>query len=120
MKKTLHSICRWTFNPGKGGFLPANIRPAWTSDKLDTVGVIKLIKDKIAPRLPENVVLGYEVHYDTEIDEQNAAAVADALVDSGMYLAMITPGAHSHFAYGGIASLDQKEREKANDLGRRP
>ncbi len=119
MKKTLHSICRWTFNPGKGGFLPANIRPAWTSDKLDTVGVIKLIKDKIAPRVPENVVLGYEVHYDTEINEQNAAAVADALVDSGMYLAMITPGAHSHFAYGGIASLDQKEREKANDLGRK-
>ncbi|NLY89624.1 MAG: xylose isomerase [Firmicutes bacterium] len=117
MTKVYHSICRWTFNPGKGGFLPANIRPAWASDKLDTVGVIKLIKEKIAPRLPENVVLGYEVHYDTEIDEKNAADVADALVDAGMYLAMITPGAHSHFAYGGIASLDPDERAKANELG---
>jgi xylose isomerase len=30
---------------------------------------------------------------------------------------MITPGAHSHFAYGGIASLDENERSKAKELG---
>jgi xylose isomerase len=30
---------------------------------------------------------------------------------------MITPGAHSHFAYGGIASLDPNERKAAEDLG---
>jgi hypothetical protein len=24
-KKSSHSICRWTFNPGKGGFVPADM-----------------------------------------------------------------------------------------------
>ena len=32
---------------------------------------------------------------------------------------MITPGAHSHFAYGGIASLDPAERATADELGRK-
>lgn len=118
MKKSLHSICRWTFSPGKGGFLPADMRPAWDAEHLDTAGTVRIIKEKIAPRMPENVVLGYEVHYDTEINEKNVAAVADALVDTGIYLAMITPGAHSHFAYGGPGSLDPKEREQAGQLGK--
>lgn len=118
-RRSLHAICRWTFNPGKGGFVPADMRPAWGAANLDTVGAIRLIKEKIAPRLPDHVELGFEVHYDTEIDEKNAAAVADALIDAGIYLAMITPGAHSHFAYGGIASLDPKEREMAEELGRK-
>lgn len=34
-----------------------------------------------------------------------------------MHLAMITPGAHSHFAFGGITSLDKSERKKAGELG---
>lgn len=118
-RRSLHAICRWTFNPGKGGFVPADMRPSWNGANLDTVGAIRLIKEKIAPRLPEHVELGFEVHYDTEIDEKNAAAVADALTDTGIYLAMITPGAHSHFAYGGITSLDPKEREAAEELGRK-
>jgi len=115
--KSLHSICRWTFNAGKGGFVPADMRPEWSADNLDTVGVIKIIKEKIAPRLPDDVELGLEVHYDTEVNDQSAAAIADALLDAGMYLAFITPGAHSHFAYGGIASLDATERKAAEELG---
>jgi len=117
--KSLHSICRWTFNPGKGGFVPSDMRPQWASDKFNTVGMIKLVKDNIAPRLPDNIELGIEMHYDAEVDEKTAPEVADALVDCGLYLAMITPGAHSHFAYGGIASLDVQERESAEELGLR-
>lgn len=78
-----------------------------------------MIAEKIRPRLPENVVLGYEVHYDNEVNEGNAGAIADALGETGIKLAMITPGGHSHFAYGGIASLDLAEREAANELGKR-
>jgi xylose isomerase len=115
-QKSFHSICRWTFNAGKGGFVPGDMRPGWSGAKLDAVGVVQLIKTKIKPRLPENVELGFEVHYDSEIDEKTAPAVADALVDAKIYLAMITPGAHSHFAYGGVASLDSKERTAANEL----
>ena len=117
--KSLHSICRWTFNPGKGGFVPSDMRPQWASDKFNTVGMIKLVKDNIAPRLPDNIELGIEMHYDAEVDEKTAPEVADALVDCGLYLAMITPGAHSHFAYGGIASLDVQERKSAEELGLR-
>ncbi len=116
-KKSLHSICVWTFNPGKGGFTPGDMRPAWGKDKFDTVGVIKLIKEKIAPRLPANVVLGLEAHYDNEYNEKNAADIADALVQSKIYLAMATPGAHGHFGYGGISSMDSDERKRANEFG---
>ena len=115
-KKSLHSICRWTFNPGKGGFVPGNMRPEW-GGKFGTPEMIKLVADKIAPRIPDNVELGIEMHYDAEVDDDNAAAVADALVDSGLYLAMITPGAHCHFGYGGVASLDPTERKAAEELG---
>jgi xylose isomerase len=115
-EKSLHSICRWTFNPGKGGFVPGDMRPEWGS-KFGTPEMIKLVADKIRPRIPDNVELGIEMHYDAEVDDKNAAAVADALVDNKLYLAMITPGAHSHFAYGGIASLDPNERKAAEELG---
>ena len=115
-EKSLHSICRWTFNPGKGGFVPGDMRPQW-GGKFGTPEMIKLVADKIAPKLPDNVELGIEMHYDAEVDDKNAAAVADALVDSKLYLAMITPGAHCHFGYGGVASLDPKERKAAEELG---
>ncbi len=115
-EKSLHSICRWTFNPGKGGFVPGDMRPEW-GGKFGTPEMVKLVADKIAPRIPDNVELGIEMHYDAEVDDDNAAAVADALVDSGLYLAMITPGAHCHFGYGGVASLDPTERKAAEELG---
>ncbi len=115
-EKSLHSICRWTFNPGKGGFVPGDMRPEW-GGTFGTPEMIKLVADKIAPRMPNNVELGIEMHYDAEVDDDTAAAVADALVDSNLYLAMITPGAHCHFGYGGVASLDPNERKAAEALG---
>jgi xylose isomerase len=115
--KSHHSLCRWTFHAGKGGFVPSDIRKEWGATKIDSASIVRLIKKEIAPRLPSHIELGYEVHYDTEIDEKNASAVADALGETGIYLAMMTPGAHSHFAYGGIASLDEKEKTAAAELG---
>jgi len=117
--RSLHSICRWTFNAGKGGFVPSDARPEWLAGNLDTAGVVKLVEKEIRPRLPGHVELGYEAHYDTEVNEANAAAAADALAGAGMHLAMITPGAHSRFAYGGIASLDPSERAAAEAFGQR-
>jgi len=116
-KKSLHSICRWTFNAGKGGFVPADIRPDWAGRKFGTPEMIQLVAEKIRPRLPRHVLLGVELHYDAEVDDNNVTAVADALEGNRLYLAMITPGAHTHFAYGGIASLDPKERKAAEELG---
>ncbi len=119
MKKSYHSVCAWTFNAGKGGFTPSDTRPLWSDDKLSTVGKIKLIKDKIAPRLPNHIQLGFEMHYDYEYNEKNASEVADALLDSGIPLAMATPGAHRYFAYGGICSPDPDERKAAREYGQR-
>ncbi len=116
-KYSYHSICRWTFHAGKGGFQPADIRPAWAADKFNTIDFVHLVADKIAPKLPNHIKLGIELHYDTEISDNSAVEVAQAMEARGLPLAMITPGAHSHFAYGGVASLDSKEREAAQILG---
>jgi xylose isomerase len=94
------------------------MRPVWAGGKFSTADMVRLTKERVAPRMPEYVQLGIEVHYNTEIDEKTAEAVADAIQESGFYLAMITPGAHSHFGYGGICSLDPHERKAAEDLGR--
>ena len=117
--KSFHSICRWTFNAGKGGFVPGNMRPEWNTKSFNTVDVIRLIKEKISPRLPESVELGLEMHYDFEFNESNATQIAAALKENGIHLAMVTPGAHAHFAYGGIASLDPEERAAAEDFGQK-
>ena len=117
MNKSLHSVCRWTFNAGKGGFVPGDMRPEWDSANFNTIDMIKLVKNKISNRLPSNVELGIELHYDNEVNDKNAKEIADALVDNNLYLAMITPGAHVHFAYGGICSLDEVERKKSEELG---
>lgn len=117
--RSFHSICRWTFHAGKGGFVPSDVRPEWDAARLDTAGVVRLVRERVQPRLPENVALGYEVHYDTEVNEANAGQVSDALAATGMHLALITPGAHSRFAYGGIASMDPSERAEAEAFGRR-
>jgi xylose isomerase len=78
-----------------------------------------MVGEKVAPRLPDHIRLGMEFHYDYEVDEDNAAEVADALDAAGIHLALITPGAHRHFAYGGIASLDAGERKQAEEYGLR-
>lgn len=116
---THHSICRWTFHAGKGGFLPADQRPAWDGKVFTSASMVRLVKERISPRLPSHIKLGIELHYDTEVDDGNAKEIADAMVESGLSLAMITPGAHSHYGYGGIASLDPREREGADALGLR-
>ncbi|MBE0479067.1 xylose isomerase [Candidatus Aerophobetes bacterium] len=118
-KKSLHAICRWTFNAGKGGFLPPDMRPEWSTKNLDTTGVVKLITEKIRPRLPDDIEIGMEMHYDYEYDEKTAPEIADALIEAKIYLAMTTPGLHVHFAYGGIASLDIDERKKAENYCQR-
>jgi xylose isomerase len=81
--------------------------------------MIELVKSDIIPRLPDNVEIGIELHYDNEVNEQTAPGIADALVANDMYLAMITPGAHGHWAYGGICSLDAFERRMAEKFGER-
>ncbi len=119
MEKSLHSVCRWTFHAGKGGFVPSDSIPSWGSAELDTVGMIRLVHERIQPQLPDSVQLGIELHYDNEVSEDTADEVSAAMSESGLYLAMITPGAHGHFAYGGIASLDPEERKTAEAFGRR-
>ena len=92
-EKSFHSICRWTFHAGRGGFVPANMRPQWNSKNLDTPGVIELIKNEIVPKLSDHIELGIEIRFDSEVDGKTAPATADALVYSGIDLAMLSLGA---------------------------
>ena len=116
---SLHSLCRWTFHEGVGRFVPSGVRPAWGPDRFDTVDFVHLLQDEIAPRLPDYIELGIELHYDNEYNEENAADVAAALQETDLSLAMISPGAHLHHAYGGIASLDPDERAAAEAFSQR-
>ena len=118
-KTSFHSVCRWTFHAGKGGFVPPDAIPEWSAGNLDTAGCVELVAERIAPRLPGHIQLGMEFHYDYEVDEGNAAEVADALASHGIHLALFTPGAHRRFAYGGVASLDQGERRAAEEFSLR-
>ncbi|WP_263785453.1 sugar phosphate isomerase/epimerase family protein [Salinibacter grassmerensis] len=113
---SLHSLCRWTFHEGTGRFVPSGVRPDWAPDHFDTVDFVRLVQDETVPRLPDHVELGVELHYDNEYDEENATDIADALDATDLSLAMVTPGAHLHHAYGGIASLDPDERAEAQDF----
>ena len=99
--------------------MPRDSIPEWDAALLDTAGAVSLVKERIAPRLPDHIRLGMELHYDYEVNEANAAEVADALAASSIHLALITPGTHRHFAYGGIASLDGRERKEAEEYGLR-
>ena len=87
---SLHSICAWTFNAGKGGFTPANIRPSWEVDRFDTIAKIKFIKEKIIPRLPDYIQVGFEMHYDYEFNEDTAEAIADALAKAGILVCSLS------------------------------
>ncbi len=119
METSLHSVCRWTFHAGKGGFVPSDSIPSWDADHLDTVRMIRLVREKIRPRLPDFIRLGVELHYDNEVNEETADEIAAAMLETGIHLAMLTPGAHTRFAYGGIASLDPEERSRADAFGQR-
>lgn len=114
-QKSYHSICRWTFHAGKGGFQPADMRPKWTN--FTTADFVELVKTEIVPKVPSHIEIGIELHYDTEINDNDAPAIADQLAAAKIPLAMITPGAHSHYAYGGAGSLDPRERAGAEELG---
>jgi xylose isomerase len=67
--------------------------------------------------MPERVTLGLELHYDREYNEKSAPRIAEAMKETGLYLAMITPGGHFDNGYGGIISLDPDERKKADEFG---
>jgi xylose isomerase len=109
-----HSICAWTFNhTGEAGFRPA-VRNKWA--QITTPEIVEMVAKELKSRLPDNLELGLEVHYNNEINEQNAQGTGDALKANGMYLAMITPGLHKHFAYGGPASLNSTEQKSASDI----
>ena len=54
--KSLHSICRWTFNPGKGGFVPGDMRPEWGG----TFGTLDMISRNLKLKKPKKGAPCYE------------------------------------------------------------
>ena len=95
------------------------MRPDWSGEKFGTIEKLRLISKKISPGLPDHIELGFEMHYDNEFNEESAESIADTMKELGIHLAMTTPGAHAHFAYGGPASLDPEERKAAEEFSDR-
>jgi xylose isomerase len=112
---TMHSFCPWFINDGKARFTPVS-RPEWTN--ISTVEKIALIRSEVLPRLPENIIPGFELHVPGEVDRRNVREVVRELNKKPrIYIAMATPGAHGLYGYGGIASLDPRELIGARKLG---
>lgn len=111
------SVCRWSFNPGKGGFVPGNVRPEYR--KMSPMEFAELVATRIIPRVPQNTRVGVAVHYDREVDEKTAENFAKALKNHGLALSMGTPGLHYYYGFGGIASPDPSERKAAQDYAKR-
>jgi xylose isomerase len=76
-RESLLSICRWTFNPGKGGFVPGDMRPQWGRG-FGTSEMIELVAKRIRQQVPKHVVLGIEMHYDAEVEDMMRHAVVSA------------------------------------------
>lgn len=116
-RKRYQSVCRWSLHAGKGGFVPDGIRPGFAG--LTTGRFVELVAGKIAPRVPENTRLGVAVHYDREVNEESAESLVKQLGEGDLVLSMLSPGAHYYHAYGGLGSLDDREREEALAFARR-
>jgi xylose isomerase len=112
------NLCNWTLShTGEAGFRPA-MRTQW--DGIPTDEVVDQFGEKALPRIRAAIgdddVIGFEVHYPFEINNETASSITEALTRQGMYYGMITPGLHKLKecgAYGGPASLDKDEREAA-------
>lgn len=117
-RKTLASICRWTVNTGEKGFTNP-MRPSWGAG-FTGVDFVNLIARNVVPNMPPGIeAVGLEWHYDGEINERTAPDTVKAMTDNGIYLSMITPGAHKRFSFGGAASLDDQELAAAREFGNR-
>jgi hypothetical protein len=84
-KKSLHSICRWTFNAGKGGFLAADIEPQSAGDKLCSAEMIQFVQYSEADR-PDTLTLEVEAHYDGHVSDEIALQVLRTQIELGCRL----------------------------------
>ncbi len=86
---------------------------------MSPTGFAEFVARHVAPSAPEGTILGVAMHYDGEVDEDSAADLALSLRENGLFLSMLSPGAHGRFAYGSLGSPDPLERASALDFFRR-
>ncbi len=84
-KKSLHSICRWTFNAGKGGFLVGDIEPESAGDKLCSAEMIQFVQCS-EPVRPDTLTLEVELQYDAHVCNETVLQVLRTQVELGCRL----------------------------------
>ncbi len=79
MAKSLHSICRWTFNAGKGRFVPTDIRPDWAAGESAPTGRIQSID--VAAILGSPLAVEVEMHCSSQVSDETMLQVLVAEIE---------------------------------------
>ena len=100
------SLGIWALGPMITRFVPIGYQPQWTSEN-----IVDKVKRAVAGL--GDLIDDYEFHYPQEINEQNAAAIKEALGGHGIYC--IATGLHLDplFGRGGLCSPDASVRAEA-------
>jgi xylose isomerase len=100
------SLGIWALGPMITRFVPIGYQPQWTSENM-----VDKVKRAVAGL--GDLIDDYEFHYPQEINEQNAAAIKEALGGHGIYC--IATGLHLDplFGRGGLCSPDASVRAEA-------
>jgi xylose isomerase len=100
------SLGIWALGPMITRFVPIGYQPQWTSEN-----IVDKVKRAVAGL--GDLIDDYEFHYPQEINEQNAAAIKEALGGHGIYC--VATGLHLDplFGRGGLCSPDASVRAEA-------
>ena len=100
------SLGIWALGPMITRFVPIGYQPQWTSEN-----IVDKVKRAVAGL--GDLIDDYEFHYPQEINEQNGAAIKEALGGHGIYC--VATGLHLDplFGRGGLCSPDASVRAEA-------
>lgn len=106
-KRWKTSVGIWAFGPAVTRFVPGGYKPELRSR--DVPERLKWAVEGLGP-----LVDGYEFHYETEIDEDNAAKIQEIL-GKDHQVAMVCYGLvpNARFQYGALANPDPARRREA-------
>lgn len=106
-KRWKTSVGIWAFGPAVTRFVPGGYKPELRSR--DVPERLKWAVEGLGP-----LVDGYEFHYETEIDEDNAAKIQEIL-GRDHQVAMVCYGLvpNPRFQYGALANPDPARRREA-------
>ena len=112
MARLKTSLGIWAFGPTATRFMPGG----YHTEAVDEVTVSKVTR---AVEGIGDLIDGYEFHYPNELDEDNAAAIKEALGKHDIYALGLGTFSMPEFGQGSFINPDEGLRKKAKDICRR-